>query len=320
MKHDVFSGDADGICALHQLRLAFPATSNLISGLKRETSLLQGVESSPGDEVTVLNLALSSNRDALLAMLDKGVNVRYFDHHVSEDIPGHPNLNAMIDSSSGLCTSLLVNRHLSGKYLIWAVIGAFGENLRQAYKAAEPLCLLPPQLTALRELGEHINYNSNGESVNDAFFHPAELYRIMHRHADPFVFIRDDGVLEILKQGYIQDMALARAVRPEHETQTGIAYILPNKPWGRRVSRAYCNTLAGGSFPDRAHAVLMQRGDGTFLVNVRAPLTTNNGADILCSRFATGSGVKETAEINRLPENELPRFMQAFDEAFSAAT
>lgn len=319
MKHDVFSGDADGICALHQLRLAVPATSNLVTGTKHETSLLQGVEIAPGDEVTVLNLALGRNRDALLAMLNKGVNVRYFDHHDSEDIPGHPNLTAMIDSSSGMCTSLLVNRYLSGEYLIWAVIGAFGDNPQQAYKAAEPLCLIPPQLTALRELGEHINYNSNGESVEDAYFHPAELYRVMHRNADPFIFIRDDGVLEILKQGYIQDMVLARAIRPEHETQAGIAYILPNKPWGRRVSRAFCNALAG-SFPDRAHTVLLQRGDGTFSVKVRAPMANNNGADMLCSRFETGSGVKESAEITRLPEEELPRFMQAFDEAFPVAS
>lgn len=318
MNHDVFCGDADGICALHQLRLAFPATNNLIPGMKRETGLLQGVKASQGDAVTVLNLALNDNRDALLGMLDNGVKVSYFDHHVSEDVPSHPNLAAMIDSGSGLCTSLLVNRYLSGKYLIWAVIGAFGENLQQAYKAANPLCLLPQQLTALRELGEHINYNSNGESAEDAYFHPAELYRVMHRNTDPFIFIRDDGVLEILKQGYIQDLALARAVRPEHETSGGIVYILPNKPWGRRVSRAFCGALAG-SFPDRAHAVLLQRADGTFLVSVRAPMASQNGAEMLCSRFETGGGAKEAAEITRLPENDLPQFIQTFDTAFPAA-
>lgn len=170
MNHDVFNGDADGICALHQLRLAFPATNNLVTGVKRDLSLLRHVEAVRSDDVTVLDLALSQNRDALLALLDKGVSVRYFDHHVAKDVPAHPNLSAMIDTS-----------------------------------------------------------------------------------------------------------------------------------------------------PHRAHAVLTQRSDGAFVVSVRVPLTTNNGADVLCSRFATGGGRKGAAGINRLPQNELPQFMQAFDEVFSGA-
>jgi hypothetical protein len=66
MNHDVFNGDADGICALHQLRLAFPATNNLVTGTKREIDLLQRVEAGSGDEVTVLDLALSKNRKPCL--------------------------------------------------------------------------------------------------------------------------------------------------------------------------------------------------------------------------------------------------------------
>ncbi|HTN65634.1 MAG TPA: acetyltransferase, partial [Burkholderiaceae bacterium] len=35
MKHfDVFNGDADGLCALHQLRLAAPLDAVLITGIK----------------------------------------------------------------------------------------------------------------------------------------------------------------------------------------------------------------------------------------------------------------------------------------------
>lgn len=320
MNHDVFNGNADGVCALHQLRLAFPATNNLVTGTKHEIDLLQRVEAGNGDEVTVLDLALSNNRDALLAMLGKGVKVQYFDHHVSENIPDHQNLTAMIDASPDICTSLLVNRYLDGKYLIWAVIGAFGDNLHDAaYEAAKPLGLKSPQLTALRELGEYLNYNSYGESVEDLNFHPAELYRIMHQQKNPFVFIREDGVFEILKNGYNEDMALARAIRPEYETPSGAVYILPAKPWSRRVSGSFGNTLASAS-PERAHAVLTQRSDGAFVVSVRAPLSTNSGADTLCSSFATGGGRKGAAGINLLPENELPRFMQLFDEVFSISS
>jgi len=320
MNHDVFNGDADGICALHQLRLAFPEANNLVTGVKREIDLLKRVDAGSGDEVTVLDLALNKNLSALQVMLGKGVRVQYFDHHVSEEIPDHPNLSAVIDTRPDVCTSLLVNRHLSGKYLIWAVVGAFGDNLHEAaYQAAQPLALPPQKLSLLRELGVCLNYNSYGESVEDLYFHPAELYRIMHQQKNPFVFIRDDGIFEVLKQGYAEDMALARNVHPEHETPGGAVFILPAKPWSRRVSGAFGNVLASAT-PERAHAVLTQRTDGGFVVSVRSPQTRNSGADILCSRFATGGGRKGAAGINRLPEDELPKFVKAFDEVFAAAS
>ena len=82
------------------------------------------------------------------------------------------------------------------------------------------------------------------------------------------------------------------------------------------MSGAFGNTLAS-TYPDRAHAVLTQRSDGTFVVSVRAPLSASSGADTLCSCFATGGGRKRAAGINRLAENELPQFMQTFDEVFS---
>ena len=54
---DVFNGDADGLCALHQLRLAEPAASELVTGPKREIGLLKRVQASAGDRVTVLDIA-----------------------------------------------------------------------------------------------------------------------------------------------------------------------------------------------------------------------------------------------------------------------
>jgi len=51
---DVFNGDADGICALHQLRLAEPVESTLVTGVKRDINLLQKVEAGQGDRVTVV--------------------------------------------------------------------------------------------------------------------------------------------------------------------------------------------------------------------------------------------------------------------------
>jgi hypothetical protein len=43
MQIDVFNGDADGICALVQLRLAQPVQSKLVTGVKRDIQLLEGL-------------------------------------------------------------------------------------------------------------------------------------------------------------------------------------------------------------------------------------------------------------------------------------
>ena len=66
--YDVFNGDADGICALQQLRLQQPREARRISGLKRDIDLLQRVDADAGDEVTVLDVSLDKNRDALRAL------------------------------------------------------------------------------------------------------------------------------------------------------------------------------------------------------------------------------------------------------------
>ena len=64
---DVFNGDADGLCALHQWRLAHPAESTLVTGVKRDIALLERVPAQPGDEVSVLDISLDRNRAALIA-------------------------------------------------------------------------------------------------------------------------------------------------------------------------------------------------------------------------------------------------------------
>jgi len=316
-RFDVFNGDADGICALHQLRLAFPAESKLVTGVKRDIALVERVSCVSGDSVTVLDIAMSKNREALLALLDKGVNVLYFDHHNPGEIPSDPNLKAVIDTRPDVCTSLLVNRHLGGQFPVWAVVAAFGDNLGDsARRAAEPLGLDAGQLDRLRRLGECLNYNAYGEGVEDLFFHPAELYRMVHRYRDPFAFMHEEAAFETLDRGYAEDMALACALRPEAETGGGAIYLLPDAAWARRVSGAFGNWLAA-SAPMRAHAVLTRRSGGGFVVSVRAPLATKRGADVLCAQFETGGGRKAAAGINRLPEDQLTRFATLFAETFS---
>jgi hypothetical protein len=60
---DVLNGDADGICALQQLRLAEPLASGqseLITGVKRDIQFLKRVKATAGAVVTVLDVSLES--------------------------------------------------------------------------------------------------------------------------------------------------------------------------------------------------------------------------------------------------------------------
>ncbi|MDP2964104.1 MAG: acetyltransferase [Sulfurimicrobium sp.] len=316
---DVFNGDADGICALHQLRLAEPCDGILVTGIKRDIALLQQVEAGTGDRVTALDISLDKNRAALLRLLDAGASVTYVDHHYAGEIPAHPALQVLIDPDPETCTSLLVDRMLHGQFRAWAVVAAFGDNLHQAaVRAATPLDLSPQQLGTLCELGECINYNAYGESVDDLYFHPAELYRRLQPYADPLEFIAHDPAFPRLKQGYADDMALAQALAPAWEYPAGRVYVLPNQPWSRRVSGVFGNYLARAE-PALAHAVLTRKAFGGYLVSVRAPRQNPTGADELCRQFESGGGRKGAAGINHLPENELERFLACFASAYQPA-
>ena len=317
MQFDVFNGDADGVCALHQMRLEFPCESTLITGPKRDISLLKRVAAGDGDEVLVLDVALSKNRDALDRLLAAGAHIRYFDHHQPGEIPAHPHFEPHIDTDANVCTSLLVNQYLQGKRLAWAVTAAFGDNLADAARqAATPLQLSTDQLAQLQSLGECLNYNGYGESLDDLFFDPADLYRQLRPFADPFAFIAESPAYQTLKAGYQEDMARAVAVNAAEERAAGRIFMLPAEKWARRISGVFGNQLAVES-PSQAHAVLTAKPEGGYVVSVRAPLLAKSGADELCSQFESGGGRKAAAGINHLPESELGRFVATFFAVFT---
>jgi single-stranded DNA-specific DHH superfamily exonuclease len=314
---DVFNGDADGICALHQLRLAEPVEATLVTGPKRDIDLLQRVDAGPGDRVTVLDIALSKNRAALDRLLERGAHVRYFDHHQAGEIPIHPNFDAHIDTDSDVCTSLLVNDALRGAHRAWAVTAAFGDNLADsARRAALPLGLSAAQLAQLQSLGECLNYNGYGETLDDLFFDPAELYRQLRPFADPLAFVAHSPAYAKLNAGYVEDMSRASALHAAEARPAGRVFVLPAEKWARRISGVFANRLATHS-PAQAHAILTAKPDGGYVVSVRAPLTTKAGADELCSRFDTGGGRKGAAGINHLPDSELDRFVTSFYAVFN---
>jgi hypothetical protein len=314
--YDIFNGDADGICALHQLRLAEPRAAELVTGAKRDIALVGRVAAEAGDRLTVLDVSLRSNADAVQHALENGAQLQYFDHHAAGDIPQHPRFEAHIDTAPDVCTSLLVDRHLAGKHRLWAVVAAFGDNLvESAVRAAQPLQLDHTELARLHELGEAINYNAYGETVDDLHYHPADLYRAIAPYQDPRHFIFDEPVFEVLKQAGAEDLARAEDLSPEFATEAAALYILPDAAWSRRVNGVFGNRLAQAD-PQRAHAVLVSKADGSYAVSVRAPRNNPQGADVLCLAFATGGGRKAAAGINQLLPQELPRFIDAFRKTY----
>lgn len=318
--YDVFNGDADGICALHQLRLAEPRpAAGLITGVKRDSRLLAKIAHAKNAAITVLDISLDTNRQKLAALLTNGCHILYIDHHYAGLLPepAAGTLETHIDPSPDTCTSLIVDRLLEGRYRAWAAAGAFGDNLHEAGAgAAAALSLSSEETGILKELGELLNYNGYGLTIEDLHFHPEKLYRAVAPFADPFAFWEKSAEMEILRAGFRSDMEKTAGCQAANSSEGGRVFILPAEAWARRTVGVFSNDKAREK-PDLAHAILVKNNDRSFRVSVRAPLARQNGADSLCRQFSTGGGRAAAAGINALPEQELDRFIEKFTAAFS---
>ena len=315
---DVFNGDADGICALLQLRLAEPKTSQLVTGIKRDINLLEKVSASSGDKITVLDVSFDKNRQGVELALQNGAEIFYVDHHFAGEIPENDHLNTIINTTPDVCTSILINSYLKGQFVLWAIVGAFGDNLKNsARNLCKPLNLSEDEIKSLENLGIFINYNGYGASLDDLHFTPTKLYQCLVQYDSPFSFMENNKAdFEKLSSGYYQDMQSAEQLQPKYSNTDVAIFVLPNETWARRVSGVFGNSLAN-QYPDRAHAVLTLKDNDNYLVSVRAPLNNKTGADEFCRSFATGGGRAAAAGINDLPSTEQQTFIEKFNQFYS---
>jgi hypothetical protein len=309
---DVFNGDADGICALHQLRLAEPADGELVTGLKRDVGLLARVRAGAGSLVTVLDLSLDRNRADLLRLLSGGASVWYFDHHVADPVPEHPRLQAWIDASPETCTGILVDRYLTGRYRPWAIVAAFGDGLAgTARRLAGAAGFDEDRQSTLCGLGEALNYNAYGETEADVLIAPRSLYRIVHRYADPFELWAREPVVPALVARLLGDLAAARRIDPLLAEPRCRVHRLPDADWSRRVIGAFANRLADENAGCTC-VVFKDNPDATLRVSLRAPRGSVPGvgldADGLCRRFG-GFGRAGAAGVDGLPLAQMEEFM-----------
>ena len=318
MDYDIFNGDADGICALIQLRKSEPRDATLVTGVKRDINLMDKVQAGQGDRLTVLDVSMDKNKPALDRSLAAGASVFYVDHHFPGEIPQHPGLSSIINEAPDTCTAALVNGHLRGAHLDWAVTGAFGDNLNKTARTlAKALDVSAADLAKLEQLGVCINYNGYGPSIDDLHFDPEDLYRRLFAAPSALEFVSTSADFIRLSEGYAADMGMAQDLVPSHANDKVAVYQLPDEAWARRVSGVYSNDLATGN-PDRAHAVLTCKANGNYLVSVRAPLNNKQGAVDLCMQFPTGGGRAAAAGINDLPLERLDDFVEAFSASYDS--
>lgn len=312
-----FNGDADGLCALQQLRLADPRSATLVTGVKRDIQLLDRVAAVAGEDLTALDISLDRNRDALLALLDAGVRVRYFDHHHAGELPQHPAFESHIDTAADVCTSLLVDRYLGGRHRAWAITAAFGDSLPKVATALSRSNGFNADATAsLERLGIALNYNAYGEHLSDLHFDPATLAEAMLPFEDPLQFVVDSPVFGRLWAGYEDDMAQARTLRPHRQVRGATLVVMPDRPWARRAIGVLANDLMH-ALPDNAIAILSPRSSGGYTASVRVPQRSPLGADEFCRQFATGGGRRGAGGVNQLPESEFERFAGRFEVSFA---
>lgn len=317
---DVFNGDADGICALIQLRKVNPQQAQLVTGVKRDINLLKHVEATPEHHISVLDISFDKNRSDVQRLLEQGASIQYFDHHYCGALTQHTRLQTFIDDqSSTLCTGLIVDQHISGKFRAWALVAAFGDNLiAQAQSLGKNSGFSHESLSRLQRLGMYINYNSYGSSLSDLFFHPDVLYRHLQQYDSPLDFMAEETcIYNTLDAGYREDIARAKASPYLYQSATAAVVFFHDEKWSRRVSGVYINELAN-QYPDRAHAVITENEDGTCTVSIRKPFDRETlPADQLARQFASGGGRKAAAGINALHTDQIDQFIEAFKAHFS---
>jgi len=309
----VFNGDADGICAAHQYYLSKPTDFATVTGVKRDISLLKKIKSLQNEIISVFDIAIEKNLTELEKLLNNGCSIRWFDHHVSENIPQHENFTFQIDTSPLVNTSFLVSQYL-GKPSRWAIIGLCGDNIsKTAEHLAKDFDLSEGDYSQLYEAGELLNYNGYGESTDDLHIHPADLLTSMASYADPFDYLNNTSTVNNLRDGMKGDLNQAESIK---EITEGV-FRFPDEKWARRAIGVFANRKIKES-PDKACAVLIEKQNGgSFLVSVRSPLYSRKSAAELCKKFPTGGGRIKAAGINKLPHDQLSQFVDRFKKFYA---
>ncbi len=281
MRWFAYNGDADGICSMVQWGLVHGIDGNRITGVKRDIELLGKINPEPGNEIIVMDISLARNHDTARKYAEKGVSIKWFDHHLEgQNIPG---IESHIDTSSNTCTARIVENYLQKKS-DWAQVALHGDGLSQHSDSQD-----------LNELGELLNYNGYGSDLSDLHFHPDDLLLACLRDKTPEEFMKSSEYAK-LKQGFSQDIEKANSIKISQG-----AYILPNEKWARRVVGVFAHRInSKGHGP---HVIAIDMGD-TYQISIRG----ESGIGELCQMFG-GGGRATAGGIDALPYNKMTALM-----------
>ena len=318
---DLFNGDADGIFSLLQLRQVEPRPhASLVTGVKRDTQLFERIaqDVNSEDRICALDIGMSRNTPALRHVLKAGADVFFCDHHATGDIPESEHLTIIADDTPETCTAYLIDQYLDGAKAAWAICGAYGDNFQALAGRIAANREIAFPLNQLRELGELVNYNAYGSTVEDLHFHPSELYRILSAYPDPMAFLEDKPkALDILRAGYRSDWDIAEQAREIDISNAGQILSLPASPASNRISGLFANALVDED-PDIAFAILthLDPDIGGYRVSIRAPISRRTKPADEFAKIYGGGGRAEAAGIDHLRDDEMNTFIAAFQAAF----
>lgn len=297
---DVCAGNADALCAVLQWRLHEPKVTHMVSGPLCVTDSLGSFHALPDDDLLVCNVPLEVRQASGLHAQARKARVQYLDcrgrttGHVQSQLQGPSSSAAMV------CTSLLVNHLLGGKYGGWALVGAYGSTVTMgADTQAMRLGCSDSEREYLRRLGESISYNAEVLHPRHIYLEPANLYARLARYEDPLDFLQAEALADDLDGVRQSDLQKALAWRPYWKDAHASVYVLPDVDWASRVARQLKLRLASLD-PDRAIAVLSPAEAGGFRVAVQPGIKVRKSA---------------TAKkwlIEHLPQNEVDNFVGAF--------
>lgn len=318
---DLFNGDADGIFSLLQLRQVDPRPdAERITGVKRDIKLFSRISGrvGQGDRVTALDISMAKNTAGLTQVLNDGADVFYVDHHQTGTVPESKRLTVITDDAKETCTAYLVNQHLAGAKAAWAVCGAYGDNFQGLADTIAASLDLP--MGRLRELGELVNYNAYGMTIEDLHIHPSALFDILLGYPGPVEFLDDaHPIFETLQSGHRDDWNVAQSASEIDVSDAGQILSLPSSAASNRIGGLFGNALVDEE-PEKGFAVLTELPDGSsYRVSIRAPRgRATTSAAYIATQFG-GGGRAAAAGIDTLNEADLARFIDTFRTAFATS-
>ncbi len=297
---DICAGDADALCAVLQWRLHEPKVAQMVSGPLCVTDSLGNFPVFPGDELLVCNVPIQVSRTPVTQTPARHATVQYLDCRGPASLLWHLQAKGTIPTSAKVCSSLLVNHLLQGKFRGWALVGAYGSAVQfdSEAQALAPGCSAGER-KRLQQLGEAISYNAGVLHPRYVYMEPAHLYAQLARYDDPLDFLQAEPVAAELDGVFQSDLQKALAWKPYWKDAHATVYVLPDEGWAYRVARQLKSRLAVLN-PGRAIAVLSPAGSGSVRVAVQSGLDVR--ATVAPKKWL----------IEKLPLNEVDNFVGAF--------